>query len=77
MFLIQVENYFVIQSPEFLFSVFFSLSGSSTGLLVAAFGSCVSHLPRCIIDRYHLLLVAVFENQGGGAATQLPGRLFS
>ncbi len=70
MFLIQVENYFVIYSPEFFFSIF-SLSGSSTGLLVAACESCVSHLPRYIIYRYYLLLVAVFENQGGGGCNSV------
>ena len=64
--------------PWVFFQRSFSLSGScSTGLLVAACGSCVSHLPRYIID-WHLLLSIRFSRiKEGMAATQLPGRLFS
>ena len=64
--------------PWVFFQRSFSLSGScSTGLLVAACGSCVSHLPRYIID-WHLLLSIRFSRiKEGVAATQLPGRLFS
>ena len=63
--------------PWVFFQRYFSLSGSSTGLLVAACGSCVSHLPRYITD-WHLLLSIRFSRiKEGVAATQLPGRLFS
>ena len=64
--------------PWVFFQRSFSLSGScSTGQLVAACGSCVSHLPRYIID-WHLLLSLQFSRiKEGVAATQLPGRLFS
>ena len=64
--------------PWVFFQRSFSLSGScSTGQLVAACGSCVSHLPRYIID-WHLLLSIRFSRiKEGVAATQLPGRLFS
>ena len=45
--------------PWVFFQRSFSLSGSSTGLLVAACGSCVSHLPR------YILLIDIFFSRYG------------
>ena len=63
--------------PWVFFQRSFSLSGSSTGLLVAACGSCVSHLPRFITDCHLLLSIRFSRIKEGVAATQLPGHVFS
>ena len=76
MFLIQVENYYIIHSPEF-FRRFFRSVGAPPVYWWQLVGAVYLIYFVFIIDRYHLLLVAVFENQGGVAATQLSGRLFS